>query len=129
MGLFVSLALAAGVNVPLHVCACLCVRVLRQRLEGGKGKGGAGRLSCDFDGVAFLEDGNGGMDTLTAPRFLYAQCQLHVELAVLPATGHPVPTSADEIRPPDAVPDLFLVAQAGVGHEGLVQARSEELVA
>lgn len=38
-------------------------------------------------------------------------------------------TFSHEICPPDAILDLFLVAQAGVGHEGLVQAGSEELVA
>lgn len=43
--------------------------------------------------------------------------------------GRTFPTFTHEIRPPDAVPYLFLVAQAGVGHEGLVQARPEELVA
>lgn len=43
--------------------------------------------------------------------------------------GRTLPTFTHEIRPPDAVLNLFLVAQAGVGHEGLVQARPEELVA
>lgn len=67
---------------------------------------------------------------LTALRSLYTICLLaacwHIDF---PGKCNLLNTFSHEICPPDAILDLFLVAQAGVGHEGLVQAGSEELVA
>lgn len=118
------------------IAACVCLCALRfEGLEGG----GAAVVRSRWGLFGSLGDGTENMDghtTHSASISVWSSDTVSAGVIWTPRHAQAskrhhfiLPTFADEICPPDAVPDLFLVAEGGVGHEGLVQAGSEVLVA
>lgn len=116
-------------SFPPHTYGYLVISALWRGGEVGQ------RLRGRFEEglVPWRENVFGRNGQVNSQRFdlcMHDLCQLRVvDSGIFPGTCSLLHTFSHEICPPDAVLYLFLVAQAGVGHEGLVQAGSEELVA